>query len=74
MFIQPASNSEQITIVGPYVDVVEGIVADLARPGVTTYVTGNQAYVAAEMRMIQRDVVFTTALAVVGVALLFSGA
>jgi predicted RND superfamily exporter protein len=71
VFIQPSSNSEQITFVGPYVDVVEGIVDDLARPGVTTYVTGNQAYVAAEMRMLQRDVVFTTLLAVIGVALLF---
>ncbi len=71
VFIQPASNSEQITFVGPYVDMVGGIVEDLARPGVTTYVTGNQAYVAEEMRMIEHDVVVTTVLAIVAVALLF---
>jgi len=71
LFVKPASDSEQIEVVDPYVQFVEDTAEGMLPDGVQVYVTGNQAHVATEMRYMRRDMALTAVIAVVGILLLF---
>ena len=71
LFVEPASSDDQSDYLIRFVGTVQDTVERLRPEGVWAGATGYPAYIAAEMSMLSRDLVVTTAIAVVGVILLF---
>lgn len=71
LFVQPMSDSDAGSDVIPFVEYVEGVIERNVEPGVSALATGNPAFVAEEMSILQRDVILTALVAGLGVLLLF---
>ena len=73
LFVQPASESDDNTFVFPFVDAARAAAADVSRkfPSVKIGVTGLPAMNADENRLLNNDIVLTSAVSFVGVLFLY---
>ena len=71
LFVQPASPSEQVGFLTPFVEGVRTSAEELRPPGVHVGLTGSPAFVAEEMAQIGHDMLVTSVVSLVAVLLLF---